>query len=1240
MRKNLIGLTLVYSIATIGGDALAGPPLRGSEKLIHVLVELNQPSTVSQYKAQQTKGASTATARSAAVTHLSTVKTEQQAFSQTLAASKIAGVTEVYRLQRLFNGIMYVTAPANLPKLRALAGVKAVHVIAPKQINNGHSIPFIGVPKVWSSGNGLHGEGMRVGVIDTGIDYTHANFGGPGTVAAFSANDPNVVEPGSFPTAKVVGGTDFAGPTYNADPNSLLFQPVPQPDGDPLDHVGHGSHVAGTIAGLGVNTDGSTYTGAYDLSLDTTALRIGPGGAPLAGLYALKVFGDGGGSTTLAALAMEWAVDPNQDGDFSDHLDVVNLSLGSAFGAADDSDAAIFSAAVAAGVVVVVAGGNDGDVNFIGGDPGTVPEVVTAAATSIGDYAALRVNAPPGLAGFKQQGSGAPDPAATTPITNDVVVADPPEACTSLNNAAAVAGKFVLILRGTCGFVVKVDTAQAAGAAAVIIYNQASNAAQPPPNMSLDATVRVPARSLTFADGTAIVTSIANGVPVNVTIDDSLILVKPAEQDEIAGFSSRGPTRSQNHAVLKPDVGAPGVNIISTGFGTGNGTANFSGTSMATPLTASVLTLLRQQHPSWTPAQLKALLMNTAAHDTFVLPSTTPGRPRVDPARIGAGRIDAAAAGVDSVIAFNKTFPDRVSVTFDTQDVTSFTTENKAVTVQNLGYSDVKYAISIDIATDSPGAAVSVPGARIVTVRAGSSLDLNLQLNADPSVMEIGTDVTVARSVSTPFGVFPRFILPEVSGYLVLTPVAAPESTPPPVLRLPYFAALNPASQMQSSGRVFTAGPSGFATLFLQGNGLDETASVAPAPVGVLPLVTPFEHAWSVPVAPAPGVNDFATLRHVGVTSNLPDMGSIVSGAEIYFAINTFGLWGTPSEVGVNIFIKQSGADDFQYALFNEDLGASASAVGTDIHFTNLVNLQTNDVVAEDYVNGIGPSVYFVPTFLSDSMVLPVFAGDLGLVDGAATGIDYQVVMFDANGQIDQSPILHYDLAQPAFSTHLDPRLGNLAGGFAPPASPDLPGIAIPVTFDRTHPNDNPGTGMMLVHHNNAQGARAEIVPLVAAVQLINTVTLASGSTCPNGGVEIDTGYDVNEDGVLEISEIANTNIVCNGVDGAPGSPGSPGDAGPAGPPGAPGAPGVPGTPGSPGAPGAPGSPGDAGPAGPAGDAGPAGPTGPIGPTGATGATGPAGPKGGCASGGDSLMGAALAGFFFVLRKRRARFVA
>ncbi|MGZ4536886.1 MAG: S8 family serine peptidase, partial [Nocardioidaceae bacterium] len=251
------------------------------------------------------------------------------------------------RLFEVSNAVPGVAVHADAAALRAIAGrsdVVKVSPLVPRTVTNASAAQLTKVLDAWRS-YGVTGRGVRIGVIDTGIDFTHADFGGVGTADAYKAALANETDPSWHDTlpalaqAKIAGGYDFVGNHYNADPKAADYQPVPHPDGDPLDCNEHGTHVSGTAAGYGVNADGSTFQGDYSqrTGADLDNMRIGPGMAPQAKLYALKVFGCTG-STNEVIPALDWALDPNGDGDFSDHLDIVNMSLGSDYGVVDDPE--------------------------------------------------------------------------------------------------------------------------------------------------------------------------------------------------------------------------------------------------------------------------------------------------------------------------------------------------------------------------------------------------------------------------------------------------------------------------------------------------------------------------------------------------------------------------------------------------------------------------------------------------------------------------------------------------------------------------------------------------------------------------------------------------------------------------------------------------------------------------------------------------------------------------------------
>ncbi len=1004
------------------------PVSRGATP-VYALVELTESPSATQYGYAVARGSTLSEATSAAVQQLGAVQTEQTALSKRIASASIPGTTELYRLQRVLNGIAYVTDAAGAAKLAKVAGVRAVHIITPLKVDNARGVSFIGASKLWSATAGLHGEHVRIGVIDTGIDYTHANFGGPGTAADYLAVDLSAAPPARlFPNAKVVGGWDFAGPIYDA---ASAATANPMPDANPLDGPGggHGSHVAGTIAGYGVTGAGATFGGPYTETLDASAMAIGPGVAPAAELYALKVFGDNGGSTALAPLAMEWAVDPNGDGDLSDHLDVVNLSLGSSFGTSAAADEIIYTNAVNAGVAVVAAAGNSGDYYFITGAPGSTPAVISVAASSVGYYtASVQVTAPAALAGSLPAGTAAFGPSTWSPVTAGVVATVPADACGTITND--LTGKIALIARGTCSFAPKTYAAQQAGAVAVIITN---NAAGDPPGMAAaatDGTVTIPALSIMQSDGDAIRAQLAANAAVTATVASGTAAYLPALGDAIASFSSRGPSRAKDRFILKPDVTAPGVNVVSTAAGTGSKGIDMSGTSMATPITAGTVALLRQAHPTWSPAEIKALLMNTAGHDVFSLPNSP--RARVAEGRVGAGRIDAARAAADSVIAFDQSAPERVSVSFATTDVAAARSERRAVQVANKGTASVTYDVSVVKSVSPPGTDVTA-GALTLTAAASQSAAVDLVLSADPSQMVRRRDPTVATT--SPVAGVVRHWLSEASGYLLLTPQGGGTA-----IKVPYYAAPTPASNMAAGGSLSATGASGTANLTLSGTGVStRNLATAVGDVGVYSLVTPFELSYAGAAnartgGPFPSSYDSAdlanaTFKYVGVTSNLPDNGASWANAKLFFAVNTYGQWGTPtaSDVEFDVWIKQAGAPAWEYVLYNTDRSLSSTNPGTDVPMTALVNLGSGAGSYQDYLNGLSASasVPWLPSFLTDTMVMPVYAASLGLDSAANKAIEFQVVSYNQLGvEVDRTPVLRYDVANPGLASHVDPLPG------------------------------------------------------------------------------------------------------------------------------------------------------------------------------------------------------------------------
>ena len=377
--------------------------------------------------------------------------------------------------QLAYNGIKVRIAANKADSLNSLAGVVAVHPVQIVRPDNVHGVPLVGGPDVWGGVPGLAGEHIKIADIDTGIDYTHADFGGSGNPLDYTtalASDTLPANPLWFgPSApKVKGGIDLVGDSYNADPSSPSYQPVPHPDPNPLDCNGHGTHTAGTAAGFGVLSNGTTYTGPYNATtVSSNTWNVGPGVAPKADIYAVRVFGCNG-STDVVVDAIEWSV--------ANHMDVINMSLGSPFGAADSPDAVASTNAARDGVIVIASSGNSGRSAYITGSPAASPGALSVAASDpTKNYpgANLALSTGATLAALNANGATFSD-GTTLPVKVLYSGTRVSLGCNPGDYAVpGVAGALVVTRRGACARVARAVYGQQAGAAAVLMINSSNS---------------------------------------------------------------------------------------------------------------------------------------------------------------------------------------------------------------------------------------------------------------------------------------------------------------------------------------------------------------------------------------------------------------------------------------------------------------------------------------------------------------------------------------------------------------------------------------------------------------------------------------------------------------------------------------------------------------------------------------------------------------------------------------------
>lgn len=889
-------------------------------KKVELFLQLNSPA-VSEYVNAEVKAGRLKPSDDDEREHALSLKKQQDILRDTLEGM---GVDVLSAMRVGANGFRIKVRLAEVSNLLLIPGVKSVSPIAVHKPSLSKSVPWINAPQIWDEYG--TGKNISIAVIDSGIDYLHANLGGSGVVADYTSNNKNIIEPGTFPTAKVIGGYDFAGANYNpSDP----LNNIPQPDPDPLDGDGHGSHVAGIAAGIGVPG------------------KIGPGVAKDASLYALKVFGDIASSTTLTADAIEWAMDPNGDGSTDDHVDVINLSLGSSFGSPNDPATIAAQNAAELGIIVVVAAGNEGDIPYVVGSPAIAPDAIAVAASVAGPNGrqGLQINAPASIAGIY----AAEEAAFTVPlddsgvIFSDVVLANPVDGCFPLNNAQAVTGKLVLIQRGSCNFDLKASYAEQAGATGFVVYNNQPGAG--PITMAGSFLVNIPGLMIGTDDGNNIAATISGNNIVTATLDANIAIATPEFDDVLASFSSRGP--GHGGSTFKPDLTAPGVGIVSTGVGSGDGSYTLSGTSMASPHVAGLAALMRSIFTELKSAEIKSVLQN-ATVEAQVNPSTGVAYPIT---LQGTGVVRANLA------AKLTSFTTPAGVSFGRLNPDKPVKEEVSFKVHNLSGATRTYQI-----THKPNqifAGVTISGPSSVTVSAYGEEKLDFKLKMDPALGEFDPGFYSQN---------------EVDGWFILKDGLE-------TLRVGYVAVVDPASKMKVEGEN--------ASLVVRNNGVSAGFAEGFTLAGKDGLL----------LHKMPNAINALGFRN----SNFFGANNIVE-----FGITTERPWESPSAYEINMLIDADEDGIYEKVLVVADLGLLTSGYPSGTLVT-VVFGSDGGYLLFDVDADLNDGAALLPFFRNDAFGLPLgflpkgdssFDYQLYIFDNRIDSFDVQIGSIDLNNEI------------------------------------------------------------------------------------------------------------------------------------------------------------------------------------------------------------------------------------------------
>ena len=660
--KQATSISASKAQAAAAGGVQAGASIKHVGKGPQTYIVMFRDAPLATYKggvagiaAPARKGASIDAQSASALQYVDYLEARQDAYQASIEQALGRALSVDFRMQHALNAIVATMTPQEAEAVARMPDVALVdsnrHVPLDTDVGPG----LIGATNVWAgipryfgtAASSARGEGVVVGIIDSGI-----NFGSP----SFAATDPNDgyvhVNPngtgvflGTCATGgedagrcndKLIGGYDFV---CGAPGNQCGVAGIREEPGFG-DTNGHGSHTASTAAG---NNRTQVFNGA------TVTFS---GVAPRANVIAYDVcYTDAQNRGLCPGVSSAAAV--NQA--IQDGVDVINFSIGGGVSPWNDIVSQAFLNATEAGIFVAASAGNSGP------GPATLGHVepwTTASAAAQhgrGSYGLNMTvtgptNPPPAnlqaIALNPATGGVEAGPMPSTPVIVSPGIDTTNDGCAAFP-AGTFTGAIAVVRRGTCGFYNKAFNAQSAGAVAVVIANNAAGALLPSvaPNPAGSPPVTVPAFGALQADANALRDYAAANPGVTASLASVVI---PNVADALAAFSSRGPS---NFDLLKPDITAPGVNVLAAYAGTTitgfeNLITTISGTSMASPHTAGAAALMRQLHPTWTVMEIKSALQLTATDSVLLQDQVTPANPHAG----GAGRVQVDVAARSSLV--------------------------------------------------------------------------------------------------------------------------------------------------------------------------------------------------------------------------------------------------------------------------------------------------------------------------------------------------------------------------------------------------------------------------------------------------------------------------------------------------------------------------------------------------------------------------------------------------------------